>query len=319
MKILAYLASAPRRALVCAAALATTGLMPAVGHAQSVYGSGAVITNRPCPAAQADLCVVNNAPRNFTQYAGGMFTSFDTAAPIMPGGAAGAASVSYGDGYLPTVRVGSTAGAATRTGATAVSFRSFTYTGADTIDLALNGVVHYFNSGDARQGDGFGEGTFNVALSLHRLSDLAIFSPASTGEDIISSGIGFQNCSDGAFAAGGYSSLGTTAGEHVGVIGLSQACDGHALTLHTGNSFVVVANLQAVSNRSGYVDAMHTFSVQIDPVHTYLTGTTQTVDPILLSQSLNGAVPEPASWALMISGFGLAGVALRRRRALVTA
>ena len=28
------------------------------------------------------------------------------------------------------------------------------------------------------------------------------------------------------------------------------------------------------------------------------------------------AVPEPATWALMISGFGLAGVALRRRRAV---
>lgn len=29
------------------------------------------------------------------------------------------------------------------------------------------------------------------------------------------------------------------------------------------------------------------------------------------------AVPEPASWALMISGFGLAGTALRRRRAII--
>ncbi len=27
-----------------------------------------------------------------------------------------------------------------------------------------------------------------------------------------------------------------------------------------------------------------------------------------------GAVPEPASWALMIGGFGLIGSALRRRR-----
>ena len=27
-----------------------------------------------------------------------------------------------------------------------------------------------------------------------------------------------------------------------------------------------------------------------------------------------GGVPEPASWALMIAGFGLAGAALRRRR-----
>ena len=33
----------------------------------------------------------------------------------------------------------------------------------------------------------------------------------------------------------------------------------------------------------------------------------------------NGGVPEPASWALMIGGFGLAGAALRRRRSVVTA
>lgn len=31
---------------------------------------------------------------------------------------------------------------------------------------------------------------------------------------------------------------------------------------------------------------------------------------------LTGGVPEPASWALMITGFGLAGAALRRRRTL---
>ena len=35
--------------------------------------------------------------------------------------------------------------------------------------------------------------------------------------------------------------------------------------------------------------------------------------------SLTGGVPEPASWALMIGGFGLAGAALRRRRALTVA
>jgi microcystin-dependent protein len=29
-----------------------------------------------------------------------------------------------------------------------------------------------------------------------------------------------------------------------------------------------------------------------------------------------GAVPEPATWALMTAGFGLAGAAFRRRRAV---
>ena len=35
-----------------------------------------------------------------------------------------------------------------------------------------------------------------------------------------------------------------------------------------------------------------------------------------VSVTTSGAVPEPATWAMMIAGFGLAGSALRRRRAL---
>lgn len=43
-------------------------------------------------------------------------------------------------------------------------------------------------------------------------------------------------------------------------------------------------------------------------------GTTSPIAPFA-----SAAVPEPATWAMMIAGFGLAGVALRRRRHLVTA
>jgi hypothetical protein len=41
-------------------------------------------------------------------------------------------------------------------------------------------------------------------------------------------------------------------------------------------------------------------------------------DTISLSSS-SGAVPEPASWALMIVGFGLVGVSMRRRKAVAAA
>jgi hypothetical protein len=40
-----------------------------------------------------------------------------------------------------------------------------------------------------------------------------------------------------------------------------------------------------------------------------------TGDNLRLDATFNGAVPEPATWAMMILGFGLAGATLRRRRA----
>jgi hypothetical protein len=40
---------------------------------------------------------------------------------------------------------------------------------------------------------------------------------------------------------------------------------------------------------------------------------------LTVTKFADGAVPEPASWALMILGFGLAGATLRRRRAALAA
>lgn len=43
------------------------------------------------------------------------------------------------------------------------------------------------------------------------------------------------------------------------------------------------------------------------------------INDIVVNEGVPGGVPEPASWALMISGFGLTGAALRRRRSVVAA
>lgn len=286
---------------------------PGAAQAGSIFGSASIITNRPCPAAPAAPCVTNGVPTNFRQFNGGMFTEFSTSA-VPATGATAAARVAFGDGYLPTIGVASSAGAATRTGATATAFRSFAYEGAPTIDLALSGVLHYVNSGDAVAGESYGQGILNVVFGIMRLSDFAGFNAGSDAIDIISSQNSFPDCEAGALAAGGYNSLGDAPGTHQATIGLSQACDGSALTLHTGDRFVIVATLQAISNRGGFIDAMNTFSVELDEEHTYLTGTTDLVDPALLRASLNGAVPEPSAWAMLVLGFGALGAALRRRR-----
>lgn len=48
------------------------------------------------------------------------------------------------------------------------------------------------------------------------------------------------------------------------------------------------------------------------------TGTLDARATAFATANLAGAVPEPASWALMIGGFGMVGGALRRRKATVS-
>ncbi|MFM9977425.1 MAG: PEPxxWA-CTERM sorting domain-containing protein [Sphingomonadaceae bacterium] len=52
-----------------------------------------------------------------------------------------------------------------------------------------------------------------------------------------------------------------------------------------------------------------------------VTNSADNIGPLLDSVTLDisGAVPEPATWAMMITGFGLAGTAMRRRRSAAAA
>jgi hypothetical protein len=300
-------------AMAAAAVALACGLAAGAAQAGQKYGSAAIFTNRNCTVGAGTACPTG--PRIFTQLNGGMNQGLDATADAGLG-ASGAAQVSFGDGYLPVIRVGSQAGAATRTGASVTAFRTFTYTGAQAIDLAIQGQLHFFNSGDALSGDYPNEGTLNVALGIMPLSAFQGFTYQTDASAIISNqNTSFPDCAavPGTIAASGYNSLGAGAGEHTASIGLSSSCGGGAIRLNTGDSFVVVATLQAISNRGGFVDAMHTFTVSYDEEHTYLAGTTEQVDPRALQRSISTA-PEPAAWALMIGGFGLTGGALRRRR-----
>jgi hypothetical protein len=242
----------------------------------------------------------------------------------LPGGATTSANVSFGAAFLPIVGAGSAAGAATRTGTTVQAFQGFTYNGAVAIDFALDGQLHFITSGDipgpANNNEFAGDGTLNVNLELLRVSDITgLLGPASTGADIANSGIGFRNCPGGALAASNFSTnaAGTAAGEYNSTVSLNHTCAGGAIVLNPGDSFVVVVGMQAISNRGGLIDATHTFGVQFDDANTFIDGTHDVVAPGFLESSISqgAAVPEPASWTLVIAGLGLAGAGLRRRRA----
>ena len=301
------------RLLAGVASLALSAFaLPGVASAASVYGASGIFTNRPCPP-EATSCV---GQRNFVQYHGGMSTEFSASATNIPGGASTAAAVSFGDGYLPQIKAASTAGAETRTGSSIVAFRSFTYEGDAAIDLAFEGVLHYFTSGDQEGGEIAGDGLLNAKLTVLPLSAIAHYSPSTDAFTLIGDTSMYEaDCGSGALASASANSNGQSAGEYNVTLGITQGCDGNALTMQKGDSFVLMVLMQSISNRGGFINAMNTFTVKYDVENTVYTGTTEKVGLATLQQTVSGAVPEPGTWALMIGGFGLAGAALRRRRA----
>lgn len=302
----------PARLLACAAtaAIGVAGFAPAAFAGQTT-GSAGIFTNRPCPL-DATTCV---GTRNFVQFMGGMNSEFSASANSIPGGATAAAAVSFGDGYLPTIKAASSAGALTRTGASIVAFRTFTYEGDAAIDLAFEGALHYFTSGDQVGGEIAGDGQLYAQIAVLPISAIADYDDNTDAITLISNNaVNFADCDTGALAYSSASSAGLGAGEYNVNLGITQGCDGNALTLHKGDSFLLVATLQSISNRGGFINAMNTFSVKYDEENTVYTDTGEKVGLATLQDTINGAVPEPATWALMIAGFGLAGSALRRRR-----
>ncbi len=67
-------------------------------------------------------------------------------------------------------------------------------------------------------------------------------------------------------------------------------------------------------------NASHRYDFSFAPItvsQILLSSTSKLYDDITISTSVSSAVPEPASWTLMIGGLGLVGMAMRRVRASV--
>jgi hypothetical protein len=108
---------------------------------------------------------------------------------------------------------------------------------------------------------------------------------------------------------GGPSSVSVTTTQCSGVGG-GPAAD---FMLHDGDEILVVAGLQLPVNRGGFADASHTFTTALGS--DLSEGEIANLQAGLQSgESILAGVPEPASWALMLTGFFGLGSALRRRR-----
>lgn len=98
--------------------------------------------------------------------------------------------------------------------------------------------------------------------------------------------------------------------DNEGEIFLNGVTTGYTLTGTVVENF---NQLYAFTLNSGFVSGINTLSIVIND-----TGNPAAVRVDGLSLTAN-AVPEPASWVMLITGFGLVGVAARRRSGAVAA
>ncbi len=140
-----------------------------------------------------------------------------------------------------------------------------------------------------------------------RSADIASFINAGGGLAAFSEcGVGFGNCDATLVTAGtnlfgfvpvGVSSVSTTVPYTVTPFGASLGLTNADVNdCCTHNSFASAAGLNVVD-------------FDLNGVPTTLAGIVRISDG-----GFTGSVPEPASWALMLTGFGLVGAAMRRRR-----
>jgi hypothetical protein len=110
-------------------------------------------------------------------------------------------------------------------------------------------------------------------------------------------------------AATGISFGGLASGDTLGSVLLSDADTGvgHFVTIDLNAAGI--AALNAAAGSTFLFGGVVTYSQ-----HAEFAGYTGGYPAAYLSLTQSGAVPEPASWALMLGGFGLVGSAMRRRR-----
>ena len=162
---------------------------------------------------------------------------------------------------------------------------------------------------------GFETGDFTGWTQFGNTSFTSVFNSGGASEGIYSAAFGPIGSTGGIFQT-----LATTGGatysysfslRNIGGVPNSFAAsiDGNTVTsLTNAGTFPFTAYSGTFTATGALTDLRFTFQ---QDVRSYFLDAVSVVEEV-------AAVPEPATWAMMIAGFGIAGVSLRRRRQKVT-
>lgn len=190
---------------------------------------------------------------------------------------------------------------------TALGFQTFTYTGKSQARFSLTGQFSVFDAlsnpvSGALPGGGIYTQFFSVVQPDFFDTDGSVF---DLFNDLRS---GF--CGNDGVLGDGFNQGALTGGIQVAENNLTT-CSPASLFLSPGQQFILIAGLQISTNRGGFAED-GSFGVRLgdDLSDAERLNFERNLVPGLIS-----AVPEPASWAMMLMGFGLIGAGLRNRSA----
>lgn len=311
------------KTMFVAAFAAAGGLVLATPALAQSVGSASWATMRSCSAVTAAQNCDGTGPGQqitLNQYGGGI--GVGGANDFNPGGSDRAWSFVTFDATLdlPEIRGFTRAISASRLNINTIAFQTYTWTGAAPTAFSITGSLHIVDSSTSPSGGALpGGAIFSQYVGIW---DPAAIVGLSTPQQLFSA-LFYAPCGV-ANVLGAGSSGGTLTGGSATYTATTSECSAGSLTLAPGQSVLVVAGMQLPVNRGGFADSSATFTTRLGDdlapeVQTQLvTSLSSAVDQ---GAPLNvvgapGSVPEPASWAMLIAGFGLVGAMARRRRAV---
>jgi hypothetical protein len=307
-----------------AALLAATAF--AVPAAAQTVGSASYATQRGCgTATAAQACDGAGAGQFIANSAWGGGTGLAGWNTLTVGANRAWSFVAFDAGFdLPTIRAATEAPGNVRMNINTFAFQSYTWTGAVGGDFSISGDLHivgssvsqpdipdYFGPGDDLLGGVFPGGAIYTAYA--GIWDPGIITGLSTPQELFSA-LFYAPCGT-AGVMGAQLIGGSLTGGEATYTATTQACSPGSLFLTPGQEVLVVVGLQLPVNRGGWADSSATFVTGFgkDLTPEQLAVVEQSVSSAISQGASVASVPEPASWAMLIAGFGLTGAAMRRR------
>jgi len=306
-------------------ALSAFAAPQAVSAKQLTYGTSAVATLRTCGnAGPNDPCQFTRPRGGFVSDGGaGQAVAYAEKRGTIDTGTLGSfafGSVEFNSDKFPVLHALSQAEGNSRMNGSGEAYYAFTWKGGDGKLLSLSTALEILGSkaspvGDSVEAEGVGEGLAGGSAYTNRLSiyDANYFARNFfDASGTFTAGFLNTDCrSAGGGMLGDVTLSGLGNGSSISAAGTTAECSAGSLHLKAGQAFVIASNLTLFTNRGGYLDASHTATVGFDP--------NLSADEILelksgLQVGATVAVPEPATWAMLIAGFGIIGSGMRNRQ-----